>query len=922
MPETADLIRTKLHPPFTRASLVPRPRLQERIAAGLRRPLTLITAPAGFGKTTLVASDLAGWEVPVAWLSLDRDDNQTGRFLTYLVAALHGADPRIGGEVARRKAERAHVPPDVLLTGLVNEMDRVVEEIILVLDDYHVIKAPAVHEAVTFLLEHCPRTFHLVLVTRSDPPLPLARWRARGQVVELRAADLSFTEAEAARFLNDVMGLDLDAGAVAALEARTEGWIAGLQMAALSMQGREDTEHFVRAFAGTHRFIMDYLLEEVLAREPEEVQRFLLQTSILNRLSAPLCEAVTGTTGGQAMLASMEQRNLFVVPLDDERRWYRYHHLFADLLQARLRYGMSNAGPASAPDTSAEGVARLQSRAAAWCEQHGQIPEAIRYALAARDYEHAGRLIAAYWHQTANNGAIETVWSWLEALPAALVSRSALLSLAYGWVLWLRGRIDAIEPYLVDAEQALRDAEAAAARGPATGAADTAPELPAHLSVLRSIVAGYHGDFEEAVAAAERALRLAPEGLPLSTEAQLHTTIFVALSSAYEGLGDLGEAVEAYAASIHWSRVGANATGIAITYRLVAALRVLGRLREAGAVCRDALAYMAEEGMDRLPAAGVLHVAMSEVLVEQDDLDAADAHLDRGFELGRWSGRLDAGRNAAHVLSRLRLVRGDGPGALKAVEVALAALEEPASPLAKGELLAFKASVLVRLGDTEEAARCAQEATRLVGGYGGSIGAWVTLAASRVKVAQSRPGEAAAHLTSTLAAAEARGWRGVILELLVLRSLALIRQGTAETAYGDLARALALAEPEGYVRLFLDEGAPMQQLLAGWSAQAGGNPRRAYADRLLSRFASESSHTDGVPTSAGAGPSVLIEPLSPRELEVLHLIAAGSTNQAIADQLFIALGTVKAHTGSIYRKLDVANRTEAAARARQLGLLT
>ncbi|MDY7042193.1 MAG: helix-turn-helix transcriptional regulator, partial [Chloroflexota bacterium] len=437
MQKADTLIRTKLRLPFLRPELVPRPRLQEQIAQGLRGPLTLITAPAGFGKTTLVASCVAGCGMPVAWLSLDKDDNLVGRFLSYLVAALQQADNTIGSEAAQLVAASQQAPPEAVLTSLINELDRANTEIALVLDDYQFINSQAVHEEVAFLLEHCPQAFHLVIATRSDPPLPLARLRARGQMVELRTADLRFTAPEAAQFLKVAMGLRLDAGSVAVLEERTEGWIAGLQMAALSMRGREDVDSLIRAFAGTHRFIMDYLLEEVLAREPEEVQTFLLQTAILTRLTGPLCDAVTGASGSQEMLERLERRNLFILPLDDDRRWYRYHHLFADLLQARLYQ--------SGPDR----VARLLSRAAEWCEGDGQIAEAVGYALAAQDYRRAADLIARYWHHTANKGEIETVWSWLEALPEDTVRNSAPLGLAYCWVLWLKGQIGEIEAHLV-----------------------------------------------------------------------------------------------------------------------------------------------------------------------------------------------------------------------------------------------------------------------------------------------------------------------------------------------------------------------------------------------------------------------------------------------------------------------------------------
>ncbi|MBN1934910.1 MAG: helix-turn-helix transcriptional regulator [Anaerolineae bacterium] len=906
------LIRTKLRLPFTRPELVPRPRLDARIADGLRGPLTLITAPAGFGKTTLVAACVAGCGMPVAWLSLDKDDNQAGRFLRYLIAALHEADPAIGSEVAQFITMAIETPPEAILTSLVNDLDAAGGEMALVLDDYQFIHNQAVHESVAFLLEHCPPTFHLVIATRSDPPLPLSRLRARAQTVELRAADLGFTRLEAAQFLNEVMGLGLDADAIVLLAERTEGWIAGLQMASIALQshlssrGREDADSFVRAFAGTHRFIMDFMLEEVLAREPEEVQTFLLQTAILTRLTGALCDAVMGSAGGQAMLEALERRNLFVVPLDDERRWYRYHHLFADLLQTRLY------------QSGADRVARLLSRAAEWCEQDGQVADAVNYALAAQDYRQASDLIAKYWHIVANAGEIETAWAWLDALPEDEVRRSAPLGIAYCWVLWLRGQVGAIAPCLADAEDALNDLVAAQGVNPGDVAYT---ELFVQLALLQSMMARYDNDFEAAVVLAERALALLPQDLPPQVDVQLRALISFSLASAYDGAGDLERAASAYAEHIRLSRRAANVTGLGITIRLIGALRLLGRLREADAACRDVLAYVQAQGMSRLPVTGVLHVAMSEVLVEQNELAAADAHLAQGLKIGKWGGRLDAAKNAAYALSHLRLARGDADGALAAIREASAAIGEPKPPLAETELLALSARVLVRQGALSEAAQCVQEAERLAGRERGQTREMAALAASRVLAAQCKPDRAVAHLTRAIAAAEERGRLGAALELHILRGLALARHGDAPAAEADLEHALALAAPEGYVRVFLDEGRPMQVLLARWLARADPDPLHDYALHLLSQFDAELPQV----AAAQQKPSPtdgLIEPLSQRELEVLHLIALGSTNQEIARQLFVAPGTVKAHTASIYRKLDVANRTEAVARARQLGILS
>lgn len=914
MQKADPLIRTKVRRPFTRPELVARPRLQQLIAQGLRGPLTLITAPAGFGKTTLVAACMATCGMPVAWLSLDKDDNQAERFLRYLVAALQAADGAIGSQAAQMLTASPPMPPEAVLTNLVNDLDSTGRELALALDDYHFISNQAVHGLVTLLLDHQPGSFHLVIATRADPPLPVARLRARSRTVELRAADLRFTEAEAVQFLNDVMGLSLDAGAVALLEERTEGWIAGLQMAALSMQGRdaERVASLVRQFAGTHRFIMDFMLEEVLGREPEEVQAFLLQTALLNRLCGPLCDAVTGISGGQAMLEQLERRNLFVVPLDDERRWYRYHHLFADLLQARLY------------QSGRDRVAQLLSRAADWCEQAGQVGEAVSYALTAPDYERAADLVARHWGEAASNGEIETVWSWLKALPEDTVRNSAPLSVACCWVLWLRGQVGAIEAHLVDAERAL--GEPGRSKGTEGDTTDFAA-LPAQLTALRSFVARYHDDMETARDLAERAPGLLPADLPPPVDAQLRALSFLALASACDGAGDLERAVDAYTETIRWSRRSASATGVAgITYRLVGALRVLGRLRAADAACREALAHMQAHGMARLPAAGILHVAMAEVLVERNELDAAEVHLAQGIELGKRSGRLDAVRNAAYVLSRLRLARQDADGALAAVREAEAASGEPLPPLASADLLALRSRILVHRGALGEAARCAEDAVRLAGRDRGQTGAAAALAASRVHQARSKPDAVVADLTRSLAAAEASGRLGTAIELLILRSLARVRHGDTHAAEADLERALALAEPEGYVRVFVDEGEPMAQLLRKLASRPprsteSGGCSAEYLATLLAAFGAPGGRALPSGAERAGRHATLIEPLSERECQVLRLMAEGLTNEQIAARLIIALGTVKAHVHNISGKLGAQNRAHAVARAEELDLL-
>lgn len=911
-------LATKLFARPARTDLVARPRLIERLDGGLVGSLILVSAPAGFGKTTILAEWLRSRPHVSCWLSLDAADNDPARFFTYVISALQTAAPGVADDLVAPL--RSPQPPaaEAVVAALVSELLPAPDPLILVLDDYHVITSAAVNGAVAFLLENLPPSVHLVISTRSDPPIPIARLRSRGQVVEIRTDDLRFTPDEAAAFLSRTMGLDLTPEQVAALDARAEGWIAGLQMAALSMRGREDVDGFVRAFAGTHRFIMDFMLEEVLAREPEDVQTFLLRTAILTRLCGPLCDAVTGTPGGQAMLERLERRNLFVVPLDDDRHWYRYHHLFADLLQARLsQSGFDAVGP-------------LLLRAAEWCEREALIPEAVAYTLDSRDYGRATGLISRYWPRALADGEVETVWSWLSALPEATRQSSAPLGVAYCWLLWFRGQIAAIEPHLEVAERALGELPAPEA----PGADDEGHAvLPALVSTLRSVVARHHEDYVAASAHAERALDLMPGGLPPQANAQLLTVIYMTLASAYGGAGDLERAADACAQTAHWSRLGRSASGLAgATYWMMGVLRPLGRLRRAEETCREALRFVEEQGMARLPAAGLLHVLMGEVLLERNELEAAEACLARGAELGRWSGRLDAVRNAARPLARLRLARHDLDGALAAVAEAEAALGVPPAPLAEADLLALRARILAEQGALSEAARCVEEAALLAGRDRGQVGEAVGLAALRVRLAQGGA-DALIELTRSLDAAEGSGRLGTAIEMRILRALALAQRGDARGAEADLERALAMAEPERYVRIFVDEGEPMADLLrclathrararegAGYSAEYLATLLRAFGPPVGGRASARPPLAAGLGAPSGPASDGLVEHLTPRELEVLQLICAGASNRDIADQLVITVSTVKKHTGNILGKLGVTSRTQAMARARQLGL--
>jgi LuxR family maltose regulon positive regulatory protein len=918
MTKADPLIRTKLRIPFTRPGVVPRPRLQARMMEGLRGPLTLIIAPAGYGKTTLVASCVARAGMPVAWLSLDKNDNEAGRFPGYLIASLQKADRAIGGEAAQLLAAVQPAPPDAVLTSVINDLEVSARDIALVLDDYQFISSPMVHEAMTFLVEHCPGALHLVIAARSDPPLPLARLRARGQTVELRAGDLGFTEPEAAEFLNDVMELGLDAGSVAALAERTEGWIAGLQMAALSMRGRRDVGEFIAGFSGTHRYILDYLLEEVLAGQSAEIQHFLLCTSILERLSAPLCDALLGgeedAQGGRversmraapllpdrsaAMLEYLERANLFLVPLDDERVWYRYHHLFADLLRTQLQRSLG-----------VRGVAPLHVRAADWLAQHGSILEAIDHASAASDEARVERLIERNYMELVSRGEQAGMRYWTGKLSKERVYARPWLCIYEAYSHSWFGELDEADRLLEQAEKHLRS-------GVATPDARSMQGL---LSYVKSRVTAMRGDIPRAIEYCLAARETVP---PDNLALQLDTRI--TLGYEYFLAGDYANASPILDETIRSGvAAGAVINTVAASCVLARLYAVQGQLRESSNTYQVAAQSIPEAGGQHLGSRALIEVGMADVLCEWNDLGAALAHIERGLALLPFWGKADDWALAYVTLARVHLAQANGSEAQDAIDKALRAIRT-SGVFSEARLAVEVAQVRLWLaqGDRQAANRWAASQ-----GEHSSPGdrlefdlelAHITQA--RAQIALDRPSEAAGLLSRLKAAARPAGRTGRVIEILLLQALAMLKLGDSDRALAMLTECLALAEPEGYARVFLEEGQPMQMLLAQWLTRAGPGPSRDYAGRLLSHFDAQ-PHGMIAAAASASPPGGLVEPLSPRELEVLQLIALGRTNQEIAGKLIVAPGTVKAHTASIYRKLDVANRTEAAARARQLGIL-
>ncbi len=924
------ILATKLYIPRPRPNVVSRPRLIERLNEGLHCKLTLIAAPAGFGKTTLVSAWVALLERPVAWLSLDEGDNDPARFLAYLVAALQTIAANIGQGVLDLLQSSQPPPTEAILTTLLNEITTLPNNFILVLDDYHVIDAKAVDDALTYLVEHLPPQMHLVIATREDPHLPLARLRARDQLIELRAADLRFTPSEAAAFLNQVMGLNLSAEDIAALEDRTEGWIAGLQLAALSMQGQQDVPRFIQAFAGDHRYIVDYLVEEVLQRQPKPVRNFLLQTSILDQLSGPLCNAVTGQMEGNARLEALERGNFFVVPLDDTRHWYRYHHLFAEVLSAQLM--------AEQPDQ----LATLHRRASAWYEQHGSVADAIRHALAAYDFGRVADLVELAVPAMARSRQEATVLGWLNALPDEVVRARPVLSVHYAGALLLHGKLEGVEVRLRDAEQWL---DTTTDRGELTLASSAEMVvvdqeefrgLPGMIAVYRAAIALALGNVADTMKYARRALDLVPED---DHHRRGSAAGFLGLASWTSG--DLEAAHRSYAecmALVQRSGHISDAIGCSIA---LADIRISqGRLREAMRTYERGLQLAAEQSALPLRGAADMHVGMSELHRERDDLHAATQHLLRSKELGEHMGLPQNRYRWCVAMARILATQGDLAGALDLLQEAERLYMGDFFPNVR-PIAAWKTRVWVAQGRLGEAFDWARERGLSVSDDLSYLREFEHITLARVLLARSKSDrtehsmlEAMELLERLLQAAEAGKRMGSVLEILMLQALAHQMQGDLSAALMPLQQALTLAEPEGYVRIFVDEGPPMAILLAKLHEHSRKRPHAtstnvplAYIERLLALLRGERVQ-EGISPAAPSSPSAPtpaqppLDPLTERELEVLRLIAAGLSNREIAAQLVLALSTVKSYVNTIYSKLQVESRTQAVARARALHLLS
>jgi LuxR family maltose regulon positive regulatory protein len=905
------LLTTKLYIPPPRPNLVPRPRLVDRLDEGprLSHKLTLLAAPAGFGKTTLLGEWVANCGRPIAWLSLDEGDNDPARFLAYLVAALQTAELDVGEGVLTALQSPQPPPMETVLTTVINDIAAVIQgnhegcPYVIVLDDYHLITAQPIHDGLTFLLDHMPPQLHLIIAARADPPLPIARLRGQGQLTELRQSDLRFTTDEAAAFLNQIMSLNLSPDHIAALEARTEGWIAGLQMAALSMRGRKDVSTFIQAFTGSDRYILDYLAEEVLQRQPESVQTFLLQTSVLDRLTGPLCDAVTGfppLTGerqgegsGQAMLERLERANLFIVSLDNERRWYRYHHLFADLLRQRQHQMQPDLMPT------------LHRRASGWYEHNGLMAAAINHALSAEDFERAACLIEQAAEPTLMRSEFTTFLGWVEVLPAEVTRARPLLHVYHTGIQLMNGL-----PLPV-AEARLREAMEAEPSQTVSGAVAT----------FQTLIAAYRGDTRQSVALSQQALELLAED-----NLFLRSLVAGFLGITYLWSGDFATAAKALREAVRIGQQIGNLTFTVLALCHLAELHIVrGQLHEARAFYEQAL-ERAVDGQGRpLPIAGMALIGLGYLLREWNDLEAALRHVVEGIELAaKWE---ETGTFTGYInLACVKQASGDEEAAREAIQrawqIAMGFEGMQMAPVVAG---VYQARLWIQQGDHNAALRWAEERGLEERIEAGELekgnrtvpflySALEYMAYAEARIVQGRPDEALAILRPLFQVTEAGGWTMFAIETLALESLAFQALGDIDQALYCLGHALSLAEPEGFVRVFADKGEPMARLLYQ-AAERRIAPE--YAGRLLAAFPA----VEPAPTAPSRPSSEMIEPLSEREREVLLLIAEGLSNREIAQRLFLSLSTVKVHTYNIYGKLGVHSRTQAVAKARALGIL-
>ncbi len=894
------LLTTKLFFPRARSKLVARSRLIDQLNAGLHKPLTLISAPAGYGKTTLLIDWRArfGSEYPIAWLSLDPEDNNLARFLTYISAALETLDPGLPQDLVSLLYLPQLPPMEEMITALIIGASTFPHDFALVLDDCHLITNPAIHEALGYLLDHLPPNMHLVMLTRSDPPIHLAKMRVRGDLVELRTDDLRFTSQESATFFQAVMDLELSRENASALDHRTEGWIVGLQMAALSMKGRKDPTGFIKAFTGSNRYILDFLSEEVIQQQPHSIQTFLLQTSILDRLTAPLCDAVLGDTQNSAqILVELERKNLFLIPLDDERQWYRYHHLFSDLLFQSLK------------QTWPKMINTLYERAAAWLEENSYQENAVEYALKAQNYDLATRLMLQIKNSLWNRGEVRMLLNWLNTLPEEIVRSQPELCFAYGGCLVLLGYFDDTEKWWQLVEAGL---------DPLTASSPQAAIWIQKILIYRSVNARYHGDYATAIALGQTGLDKTPAAAVRDRGSAL-----LFLGQAHFSAGNTDTAEQVLIDAAQTLQVSGHTMASLNARHYLAQLKVLGgRLHEAEEVYKQAIEFAGSFGTTVY--SGVEYVGLGDLKREWNQLEAAAADIQWGLELAEEGSFIFTLVDVYLARVRLALSQRDWEAARKYIQTAEGVARRCPTSVEIEHLRAWQARLQLAQGNLAEAGSWAEtlesemQAAEINGPFDPNH-EFALLILARVWLAQGKPDQAASLMERVRIGAENAGRGGRALEAQMLQALAEQAADKESQAINRFIWVLDRAEPEGYVRLFIEEGAPVAGLLYKVTALTQ-LPLQDYAKRLLAAYLIEESEQLAFQAKAPPG-DALIEPLSPRELEVLRLMADGCSNKEIASRLVISIGTVKRHVVHIFQKLGAANRTQAVAIARQLEIV-
>jgi LuxR family transcriptional regulator, maltose regulon positive regulatory protein len=914
-----ELLRTKIFIPRPRKNLVARSHLVNFLNEGLDKKLTLISAPAGFGKTTVLSEWIPQSPRCVTWLSVDGDDNDPARFWAYFIASLQNLSSQLGENALALLQSTPSFPLTSALSVLINDIVAFQDTFAIVLDDYHLIDSQPIHESLTFLMDHLPANMHLIMTTRVDPPLPIARMRARDTLTEIRAHDLRFTMEEVEAFVSQVVERSLSTEQVAALNVRTEGWIAGLQIAALSLQGHADIPGFIEAFSGSHRHILGYLAEEVINQQPKDTLDFLLQTSILDRLSGTLCDAVTGNSDGQFMLENVEHANLFIDGLDDQREWYRYHHLFAEVLRTRLQQAQPHLIP------------ELHRRASLWYEQNHLWTESINHVLLIPDYERAGDLIERIGLKVALRGQALAVFRWLNALPDESVRARPRLSVLCAWLLLSFSDFENAQIHLDAAEKALQFQ-------PSDRISPELRNIRGEMWATKAMQAVYRRGFDpsQLIDWAEQALQdLHSDNTPF------RGTAIGVLGTAYRNQRDWTRAEQAFAQGASMDRATQNAMAVfAAAMQQTLIQRVRGAIDLAIATSRETLDWAAKAGIESSPVTGGLYSNLADLLRERNELETAGRFAKEGLVRSAQTGNPHQHIVSVLILARVKQAMGDFEGALEAILQAQELAQQNQALWFLNLLPAIKAQFHLAKGDLPNALQRlpeveanAEERRDFVGSYelvyAYEIG---QIAALQLKIAQGRITHDPSLLHQVIAQLDEQIQDEESAELLwfrarlqALQAMAYDELGDGVRASGCIEQALTLAAPQGYVRLFIDEGDALRHPLTNFQSileqRLRADPGHSslslliYTNKLLSAFPQASSTEQG-------GNENLPEPLSKRELDVLRLIASGHSNQEIAELLVITLSTVKTHINRLYSKLGVKRRTEAILRARELGLIS